>query len=193
MPRRSCNGGVVLALEPAHPDWYYGLASNLIKLGRLDEAEAILVRALEEFPDERDLLGTRAMLETKRENWNGALALWRRYRALYPSAQAGWDGEGAAVAAIRFAHCDPAGDTVEPTKVDIETIEDDARRGPAARLRELRYRLRVRSRPAPLRRGAPRPAPIQRRQASRPAERPGRTVRGHGRSRQHDPHRHQER
>ena len=114
----------LLDLEPVHQDWYQGYALSLVVIGRFDEARAILDEADLRYPEDRDLLGTRAMLAMERREWNDALALWRRYGERYPDDRAGWEGLGLTLAAINAARIDAPDEATEAIMVEIDTIED---------------------------------------------------------------------
>ncbi len=116
------------ALEQVLDDWYQGYACSLILVGAFDEAEAVLDRADEAYPDNRDLLGTRAFLEMERENWNAALSLWRVHRVRYPDDPSGWEGLGKTIAAIHAARAEGAIEPADALKIEVAVVDDDARR-----------------------------------------------------------------
>lgn len=119
----------LLDYPPVHPDWLQGYANSLLLLGRFDEAEATLDHALGLHPDDRSLFATRGMLAMAREDWDGALAFWRAYRAAYPDDRTGWEMLGQTISAKQLARSEaghPPPDDVLPA--DIATVEDSTAR-----------------------------------------------------------------
>ena len=114
----------LLDLDPIHQDWYQGYALSLVVVGRFDEAQAILDEADAHYPEDRDLLGMRAMLAMERRDWNDALALWRRYSERFPEEKAGWEGRGETLAAIHAARIDGPDEATDAIMVEVDTIED---------------------------------------------------------------------
>ncbi len=112
-----------------NPDYVQGYAYNLVMIGRFAEADATLDRAMRRFPLKRGFLATRGLLAMAREDWDGALAIWERYRKKYPDDQAGWENHGRTLTSKYLA----AVDSEDPTTrlvapVEIARVEDDAKR-----------------------------------------------------------------
>jgi len=69
------------------PDNSEGYAMNahaLLRLGRLDEAEAVISEAAKRFPTDYQVLVYRAQTAARRRDWPEALRRWKDVQALYP-------------------------------------------------------------------------------------------------------------
>ncbi len=96
----------VLAKAPGNPDYMLCHTSNLLKLGRLDEAEAELGRYSGNLLTNRGFLGLKGQLATAREDWDGAIAIWTEFQARYPKDMAGWEQLGRVMSARQLAEID---------------------------------------------------------------------------------------
>ena len=76
------------APSPA-PEWLQGEAHALLRLGRFKEAQQVLDRARQRFPEAPGLRALEGLLASERSDWPKAVALWSDYRRRYPE-----DGNG---------------------------------------------------------------------------------------------------
>jgi len=67
------------------PTGYMGVGSTLRELGRLDEAETFLLRAVEHFPEHPGLLAEFARIAHERRDWPEALKRWTVFRERFPN------------------------------------------------------------------------------------------------------------
>lgn len=72
------------APSPA-PEWLYGEAHALLRLGRFDDAQRALDIARPRFPDAPGLLAVAGLLASERGDWLEAVALWSEYRRRFPA------------------------------------------------------------------------------------------------------------
>lgn len=70
--------------RPSDPAGYVGAGWSLCELGRFDEADELLGRALQQFPDNPEVVSVYARVASKREDWQEALRRWTIYRDLRP-------------------------------------------------------------------------------------------------------------
>jgi tetratricopeptide (TPR) repeat protein len=70
------------------PDGYRGEAAALVDVGRLDEADAVLVEGLKHFADNFELAGDHARIAEYRPNWPLAAGRWREVVARCPDEPA---------------------------------------------------------------------------------------------------------
>ena len=69
---------------PAHRAGLASIGFVLRALGRFDEAEQVLNRGLEHYPDDWELLSSHAWAATDRQDWHAALARWNALHARRP-------------------------------------------------------------------------------------------------------------
>ena len=99
---------------PIHPEWLQGYATNLVLLGRFDEAAVELDHSSALYPDHPGLLAVKGILAMAREDWNSALAVWRDFRGKFPDDQTGWELLGRTIMSKQLAEADEVCKT--PTK-----------------------------------------------------------------------------
>lgn len=75
---------VCLERVSADSTGYIGVANTLRELGRLDEAEASLLRAVAQFPEHPVLLAEFARIAYERRDWPEALRRWTAFRERFP-------------------------------------------------------------------------------------------------------------
>lgn len=74
---------------PVNPAPYFNPAACLKELGRVDEAEALLARAVRKFPDDFDVAVEHARLAEFRRDWPEAIRRWDPAYQRYSSCMAG--------------------------------------------------------------------------------------------------------
>lgn len=112
-----------------NPDYVQGYAYNLVMSGRFAEADAILDRAMKRFPTKRGFFATKGMLAMAREDWDGALAIWEKFRRKYPDDQAGWENHGRTLTFKYLADVDAEdASTRLVAPVEIARVEDEGKR-----------------------------------------------------------------
>ena len=77
---------------PESPEGFVGKASALIQLGRLAEAEALLLQAMEGFPSNIWASVAYAQLAERQQDWRAALRRWEAVRDKFPDAPVGHIG-----------------------------------------------------------------------------------------------------
>jgi hypothetical protein len=113
----------------AKPEYIQGYAYDLVRLRRLDEADAVLAIGNRRFPLDRGLLATQGALSMAREDWEGAIAIWQNFRSQYPDDQAGWENLGLCFTWKYLADLDKDHDAKRVAQpVDVPRIEDEATR-----------------------------------------------------------------
>ena len=80
---------------------YAGLAAVLRRLGRLEEADAVLGEAVEKFPEARQLAFEFARIAEARRDWPRALERWSRVREAFPDEVWGHIGSAIALRELR--------------------------------------------------------------------------------------------
>lgn len=113
------------------PEYLQTYAFGLFVLGRDDRLEEAIGLLQMRFPDYPQSIALRAMLATRREDWDEALTLWREFRQLYPEDVAGWENYGKAYQAKQFALLERQGEGADVEVVNPEAItvvEDEAAR-----------------------------------------------------------------
>jgi tetratricopeptide (TPR) repeat protein len=88
---------------------YAGAATALRETGQLDEAETVLGRAIERFPNDLDILTQRATVAQLRRDWEEAARRWKAVRGAVPRQMPGYL-QGATV--LREAHRIDEADTL---------------------------------------------------------------------------------
>lgn len=97
----------VVARFPDNPFGYAGVATALRQLLRLDEADTVLIGAIERFPSAAFLVSEYAVNADMRSDRDGALRRWQMVRERFPDDAIGYAGLGAALGkANRFAEAD---------------------------------------------------------------------------------------
>jgi capsular polysaccharide biosynthesis protein/predicted Zn-dependent protease len=82
---------------PESPEGFVGKASTLMQLGRLAEAEALLVQVMEDFPSNIWGAAAYAQLAERQQNWRAALGRWEAVRDGFPDSPLGHLGIAAAL------------------------------------------------------------------------------------------------
>jgi capsular polysaccharide biosynthesis protein/tetratricopeptide (TPR) repeat protein len=82
---------------PESPEGFVGKASALIQLGRLAEAEALLLQAMEGFPSNIWASVAYAQLAERQQDWRAALRRWEAVRDEFPDAAVGHTGTASAL------------------------------------------------------------------------------------------------
>ena len=104
-------------------------AHCLIRLGRLEEADRSIAIGLRHTPDHPTLVIAKGVLAMRREDWDGAFAIWTAFVATYPDDEDGRNFLGR-VASIR--QLEAAAVTARPAQlrapIDVGHVEDDALR-----------------------------------------------------------------
>jgi tetratricopeptide (TPR) repeat protein len=86
---------------------FVGASIALRELQRYDEAEQILLAALDAHPDNSQLLANRAYVAQQRGDWARALAHWNVFRGKVPDDPVGYASTGAALLELqRFEQAD---------------------------------------------------------------------------------------
>lgn len=86
---------------------FLGASIALRELRRYDDAEQILQTALEAYPDNSQLLASRAYVAQQRNDWEGALHIWNVFRGKFPDDPIGYASKGAALLTLqRFREAD---------------------------------------------------------------------------------------
>lgn len=80
--------GIVRSRVRDRVDGFVGCAHCLIDLGRLDEAETQLKRALRREPDSYSALVWRARISDRRQNWEESLVRWKHLAETHRDAKA---------------------------------------------------------------------------------------------------------
>ena len=75
---------------PDNPSGYMRGAASLRYAGRLEEAEALAIEAVERFPDRPGGHYTRAEIAMCRKDWALASELWGEFRRAFPDSSAGY-------------------------------------------------------------------------------------------------------
>src|SRR5918912_4389412 len=70
----------IMQQYPDRPDGSVGKASALIQLGRLSEAQTVLLRAMEQFPANVWAAVAYAQLAERQKDWSVALHRWEMVR-----------------------------------------------------------------------------------------------------------------
>lgn len=76
---------------PLLPFGYFGETEALLKLGRAEEADAVMGAAVDRFPDKLDPLLTYASLAHNRQDWEKAASRWEVFRARFPDRAEGYE------------------------------------------------------------------------------------------------------
>jgi tetratricopeptide (TPR) repeat protein len=86
----------------------FSLASiALIELGRFSEADALLLRALEKFPDFAEAQADYAFVAHRQRDWREAVARWEAFRAKFPAVMMGYSLGATALCELgRYADAD---------------------------------------------------------------------------------------
>jgi len=71
---------------PDHPEGYSMSCNALMRIGHLDDAEALSEQAVKLFPADFGVLRSRADLATRRRDWPEAIHRWKELQARYPEA-----------------------------------------------------------------------------------------------------------
>ena len=99
--------------------WCHCYVHNLLILGRLDEADALLKTWTARFPENAGFMALAAMIASERKNLDEALALWSAYRLRYPDDPVGWEHYGRVYQARQNALIESSGEQA----IDIVTLE----------------------------------------------------------------------
>lgn len=83
---------------PDHPQGYSMSCNALMRIGRLDQAEALSEESVKRFPTDLDVLLSRAYCATRRGDWAEAVRRWTELQKLYPDA----DGVSAGIDVLRM-------------------------------------------------------------------------------------------
>lgn len=105
---------------------YLSGVENLIRLRRFTEAERALRWAWLRFPLHPGVLAARGRLAMAREDWDGAIAIWRRFRWIYPRSVQGWDQLGRTLAARQLAEAGDGEPQHRPRPVEVPRVHDEA-------------------------------------------------------------------
>ena len=87
---------------PDHPDGFMMGNTALLGLGHRDAAEALLIQALERFPDHEQLAIAHAWRAHERHDWVEAKRRWETIKRRFPDHQAGYVGVGIAEREIKL-------------------------------------------------------------------------------------------
>lgn len=106
---------------------HFGIVAALTHLKRFDEADEALRRARLRFPLHPGVMIARGKLAMAREDYDAAIAIWRRFRLLLPWNMHGWDHLGRAVVAQRLAlEADAMDSPDRPMPVEVARVKDEA-------------------------------------------------------------------
>ncbi len=84
-----------------------GVSIALRELQRYDDAEQVLQAALAKYPDNSQLLASRAYVAQQRNDWEGALQYWNIFRDRFPNDPIGHSSCGVALfTLLRFKEAD---------------------------------------------------------------------------------------
>lgn len=98
---------LVEAAQPDLADGYLGHAAALAEAGRIDEADALLAKAMLRFPANPDVLMEHARTALSRKDWQQALGRWEAVRAHFPERIADYAQMGVALRELgRFDDAD---------------------------------------------------------------------------------------
>jgi lipopolysaccharide transport system permease protein len=75
------------------PTWIQAAIAHR-HLGNFEQSETLLKTAIEEFPDNSNVLVQLAELYMAKEAWENALQVWEKVRKKFPDEMAGWIGPG---------------------------------------------------------------------------------------------------
>jgi tetratricopeptide (TPR) repeat protein len=92
----------------------------LIELGRFYEADALLLLAMEKFPDFAEAQADYAFVAHRQRDWREAVARWEAFRAKFPSVMMGYSLGGTALCELgRYADADNV------IRLGLERLPDD--------------------------------------------------------------------
>src|SRR5437762_5298088 len=74
---------------PKSPEGFVGKASTLMQLGRFAEAEALLIKVMEDFPSNIWGAAAYAQLAERQQNWRVALGRWEAVCESFPDSPLG--------------------------------------------------------------------------------------------------------
>jgi hypothetical protein len=89
----------VCELFPDQPDGYWKLTDELLRAGKLDEAEAVIQQGISRMPDERYILWQWGRTATQRHDWAEARRRWEVAKSRHP----GWRLIDEGIAETRLA------------------------------------------------------------------------------------------
>jgi len=114
-----------------------GAGRMLLKLNRIDEAEAYVTAAAARLPDDPQLARLFAQLAAAREDWPEAVRRWDLLIAKYPNDQGAMRGRGAAIWQTRMLSSAATPDDAPNGLVDVGRVADPAANALVTRFESL--------------------------------------------------------
>ena len=97
---------VVLGQQPSNATPYVGVGVALRELMRFEEADQVLLAALEKFPHQQNVVVNYAWTATRKRDWQEALRRWERVRELFGEIFVYVRGRGLVLTAAKIDEID---------------------------------------------------------------------------------------
>ncbi len=115
----------LLSKHPDNAEFWRGCTYNLIQLKQLDEAGSVLKTALTKYPADRALMAVSGSLAMAREDWDGALAIWKAFRVRFPDDATGWENLGKTLTSKHLSDIDQGRLAANDRPVEVGRVEDE--------------------------------------------------------------------